>query len=122
MLESKVWRKKDELGEEKEMKKVIKKDLVKELKKDKACTEKRLKNRETTLEKVIELHKKYYLEWKMTEFRAKTFLEKYYNREHIKKKTFESYKNQVSTWIENFFRGYIRDLESRLRQKEKEEE
>jgi|GEM_PF-3706281 len=102
------------------MKKVIKKDLVKELKKDKAFTEKRLKNNEATLEKVIELHKKYYLEWKMTEFRAKTFLEQYYSREHIKKKTFESYRNQVSKWIENFFRGYIRDLE--LRQKEKEEE
>jgi len=104
------------------MKKVIKKDLVKELKKDKAFTEKRLKNREITLEKVIELHQKYYLGWKMTKFKAKTFLEKYYNREHIKKKTFESYKNQVTRWIENFFRGYIRDLESRLRQKEKEEE
>jgi hypothetical protein len=104
------------------MKKAIKKDLVKELKKDKAFTEKRLKNKEITLEKVIELHKKYYLEWKMTGFKAKTFLRKYYNSEYIKKKTFESYRNQVEKWIENFFRRYIRDLESRLRQKEKEEE
>lgn len=102
------------------MKKAVKEDLVKELRSDREFTEKLLRENPTfELENAIKLWKE---EWKTTEFRAQNFLRNYYKMGDIKRTTFKSYKSTVNKWIENFFRGYIRNLEYRLKEKNKEKE
>jgi len=51
-------------------------------------------------------------EWKETELKAEKIIKEFYPLEErsIKRKTRTAYISKVNQWIENFIRGYIREL------------
>ena len=58
--------------------------------------------------------------WKETELLAEKIIKEFYPLEDraIKRKTRTQYINQVNRWIENFIKGYIRELKfKKLEQK-----
>ena len=58
--------------------------------------------------------------WKETELLAEQIIKEFYPLEDraIKRKTRTQYINQVNRWIENFIKGYIRELKfKKLEQK-----